>query len=315
VPSGRVALVLGLDGHTTQYAWFTGPAGARASEMTLATVPRESGLSEPLALVDAATPSPARVTLVVVAVPGDTVDVGLPRVVDAAGRVSAPQRTLPGTDGVVATEIPSSWLGWPADLRVSRGGQGALGLLVQDTLRMHEDQVPSTAPENPRGLAIGLDPALLDGDTARQLQSYGLTAEEAHPTVLAAGPLGARVGQYGVLIGMSFPSGATGTWLMTYTPADPQATSMRAELPHAPAGTALLDRVIAVRAMAGVLVSAPTGARAEVLDATGTVRDTIPLLNGSGTGPLSSPDAATTVRVLDSRGVLVGETSLQKLGG
>jgi hypothetical protein len=65
--------------------------------------------------------------------------------------------------------------------------------------------------------------------------------------------------------------------------------------------------------MAGLLVSAPDGAEAEVLDRAGVVLTTIPLTQGAGTGPMNNP-AASKVRILDAAGNVVGEGPLTRAG-
>src|SRR3712207_8293296 len=49
--------------------------------------------------------------------------------------------------------------------------------------------------------------------TGQLLRQYGLTAQEAEPTLLAAGPVSSR--HAAELLGITFPSGATGLWLTT----------------------------------------------------------------------------------------------------
>ena len=60
VASGRVALVLGMDGRTLADAWFVGPEGAEPDEMALATMPGHVGPAGFLGLVDAREPGRRR---------------------------------------------------------------------------------------------------------------------------------------------------------------------------------------------------------------------------------------------------------------
>jgi hypothetical protein len=118
-------------------------------------------------------------------------------------------------------------------------------------------------------------------------------------------------GRTAQLFGITFPSGATGTWLETFEPNNPDAGVTGTQLPFAPAGTALLDRVMAVRSFGGgLVVSAPAGVRADVLDPSGAVLESLPLANGAGTGSLANPAAASRVRILDGAGGVVAETAI-----
>jgi hypothetical protein len=324
VPSGRVALVLGLEGRTTVYAWFTGPYGAEARDMELATMPREAAAQdELLALMDALEPDPPMdaaeadppvATLVVVGLPGDSGDRALPPVVEASGEIRSLRADLPMWNGIAMTTVPAGWPLTAGDLRIHRPHGAAAHLLLQDSFRMPDEPLSRVTPEDPRGLAAATGVPMLEELTGQWLQTYALTAAEAHPTVLAAGPLVARGGRSGVLMGMTFPSGATGTWVATWVSGNPDAGVTGYDIRIEPAGTPLLDQVIAVRAMAGVMVSSPSGVAAQVLDAEGTVLDTLPLVDGAGSGPLSEAGAARTVRLLDARGAVVAEVPLEVIG-
>ncbi len=316
VTSGRVALVLGMVEDTVAYAWFTGPAGAAVDEMTLATFPSEAGPDHVLALRDAPDLSAESVTLVVVAAPGDSVDVGLTPVVEASGTVRSDSFGVDVVDGVatVDMDVPVFVMSRGGDVRVrSASGQDRpLQMADSDRLLGGTRETPPTdvVPADPRGLLGRLpDPQAGRWATGSQLAVYGLAADQAQPTLLAAGPLGSRVNRYGELYGMTHPSGATSTWLVSYSPGTTNGGTM-SEFPAAPAGTALLDRVIAVQAMAGVLVSAPAGVEAQVVNGSGAVVLTVPLERGSGTAPLTDQRYGTTVRVLDVDGTVLAETPL-----
>jgi hypothetical protein len=314
VTSGRVALVLGMVDNTVAYAWFTGPAAAEAEEMALATFPSETGPDTALALRDAPGPSARTDTLVVVAQPGDSVDLGLTPVVEASGEVRADRIDLDVEAGVATVDVDLPVWRFGTDLRVRSATGGDRALQMADSERLRggaPESLPfDVEPADPRGLA---DRTWREGSlwsTGTEIASYGLTAEQARPTLLAAGPLGSRVNQYGALYGMTHPSGATSTWLITYAPDRPDAGATTMQFPPAPAGTALLDRVIAVEAMAGILVSAPSGVAAQVLDASGAVLTTVPLERGAGTASSVGAPAGTTVRILDADGGVVAETQL-----
>jgi hypothetical protein len=167
-------------------------------------------------------------------------------------------------------------------------------------------------PADPRGLADRIQQDIAGMWVGSQLATYGLSAEQARPTLLAAGPLGSYVGTYGELYGFTFPSGAIDIWAVTYTPGRTDTSSQQFEL-TLPAGEALLDRVIAVQVSAGLMVSAPAGVTAEALDASGAVLTTVLLDRGAGTGPLNDP-RAVTVRVRDAAGAVVAEVPIEGFG-
>jgi hypothetical protein len=321
VPSGRVALVLGMDGQYLAHAWFVGPTGAGPGEMTLATAPAIAGADEALALVDAPTPDADPVTLLVVAVPGDDISRAETPVVDASGHERIEREQLPVEDGIGVTTVPAPWPwgGWAGEVMIEGPGHPSLmSLDASDRLtagRTGGGLWTPITPADPRGLLDRTRPEQAEGTAGSVLAGYGLTAEQAEPTLLAVGPLGQYVGTYGELYGFTFPSGAVGTWVMTYPPGRSDAGSQMFHLAHLPAGEPLMERVIAVRAAAGLLVSAPArGTRAEAIDSAGTVLAVIPLERGAGTGP-SNDSRAVTVRILDDEGNVVGEGPIRGIGG
>jgi hypothetical protein len=146
-----------------------------------------------------------------------------------------------------------------------------------------------------------------------------LTADQLEPTVLAEGSTTDEDGT--VLLGMTFPSGATGVWLLTYELSEYGGSSSVARLPHAPAGTALEDRLVSVPAGGHqIALHAPESAvRAEVLTAEGAVLGSVELLDGSYVGEVPggsfapSTDGAATVRALDATGSVVAEGPIDRV--
>ena len=61
----------------------------------------------------------------------------------------------------------------------------------------------------------------------------------------------------------------------------------------------------------GLVVSAPDGVRADVLDASGAVLESLPMVDGSGTWPLGDPQAASSVRNVDESGDTVAELPIE----
>ncbi len=310
-PAGRVALVLGREGSILWHVWFTGPAGAEPAEMSPATLAGPTADQGRLALLDAAGPDADEATLVLVAHPGDSATWTAPPVVAADGSESTGTRDLPMEDGVAVTELARP-VSWATAIDVHHDGRLLVSVFPEQTLRVAGEEFPTARPADPRGLAGRLDATWLGLSTRTLLDSYGLTAAEADPTLLAAGPLDPEWSPRAWLVGVTFPSGATGIQLEAEAA---EGTGMRGyshRLPHGPAGTALLDRVVVVRALGGILVSAPaTAVTAEVLDARGAVLGSLPLEQGAGTGPLAM--AATTARLLAADGTVVAEAPIERV--
>ena len=308
VPSGRVALVVGISGREVVHAWFVGPRGAAPGQMRAANFP---GMyqGDVVALVDGGGDDET-LTLVVVASPGAAIEMPHLPVVDAQGNEAPSVETLDLDDGIAVLEVDRRWAesGTPLFARLDRAN--SVGVAISDSPRAQLAPLEGVRPADPRGIAERADPSpWLADDIGHLLRQYGLTSEEAGPTLLAAGPVSSR--HSAELVGITFPSGATGMWLTTYEPGNPDSGLTGTQLPFAPAGTDLLDRVVAVRALGGLVVSAPSGARADVMDASGAVVDSLPLVDGAGTGELADPRAAASVRIVDGAGGVVAEVPIE----
>jgi hypothetical protein len=312
--SGRVALVLGLDGRYVAYAWFVGPEDAEPDEMALAITPGHVGPDDFLGLVDAAGPTAEEQSLIVVAMPGDTITWGAPSVVSASGEVDDQTIELDVDEGIGMADISVPW-SWDVDVRAN--GQRRGGSLADSDRSRGGPPTPGipadVAIADPRGLAGATQHDVAASIAGSVLDEYAVGAADARPTLLAAGALGARTGQYGELYGMTHPSGATEIWLVTYLPSRAESGSQIFRFPPSPVGQPLMDRVIAVSAMAGLLVSASDGAEAQVLDPSGAVLTTIALTRGAGSGPMNDP-LASKVRILDAAGNVVGEGPVTRIG-
>jgi hypothetical protein len=308
VPSGRVALVVGSTGREVVRAWFVGPRGAQPSQMTVADFPGVYA-SDVVALVDGE-PDADTLTLVVVARPDDVVERFLPPVVDAEGNAEEGLETLELDDGIAVVEVERRWAESDAGLFVQLDDGSGVGVAISATSRVELADLSSVEPADPRGLTreSELNPWIAV-DTGQQLQSYGLDPDRARPTLLAWGTIAAY--RSAVLVGVTFPSGATGMWLATYDPRNPGAGSVHILLPFGPAGTDLLDRVVAVGEGGGLVVSAPDGVRADVLDTSGSVLESLPMVDGAGTWPLRDPEAASSVRIVDEAGDTVAELPIE----
>jgi hypothetical protein len=321
VPGGRVALVVARlrDGDTVQ-AWFTGPTGARPTEMALTDLGRAPS-REPLALLDVPDPATGRGVLVVVAFPGDEVEVKTGQEVTASGEVRERWQPVPTEDGAGALglDLPISWLQQNAQLRIAAGGedwQHSSPRLSQRAIDARESDPPELA--DPRSLRGFVDEDQLRTSVEHLVTRFGSSPTELGLTILAAGPVGGTTANT-LLVGATFPSGAT-TGLLAVYPSEldasqpPPVFQSMTSTATAPAGTALLDRVFAVELAEVLTVSGPmTGARAEVYDAAGTLLTTVPLVQGAGAGFLP-PQVPTLVRILDGSRALVTSAPVTQPG-
>jgi hypothetical protein len=326
VPGGRVALVLGLDSRLV-HAWFVGPEGADPEDMTLAVIPSESTQRQPLALWTRPDPDSDDAVLVVVGNPGDEVDVLTGRDVTAAAETRELWEAIPMEDGVGALLLERAF-SWPlgAEFRVQRGGQREPlypALEFSDEL-LADAQAPVEVAD-PRGLLSAVDADELQWAVQYLVSHYGLSAERLRPTLLAAGPIGAGSSTSALLVGVTFPSGATTALVGTYWGHNDSAqgmSSMTLLTGPAPAGTGLLDRVLAVATANALIVSGPsTGVLVELYLADGTPFTTLPLVGGVGIGPLPPPATPPSrdaepgkVRILDAKGSFVAESPVERVG-
>jgi hypothetical protein len=305
-------------------AWFTGPRGARPADMRLAVPPANGPRLQPLALLTEPDPATDRVALVVVAGPGDGADILTGREVTASGATRELVEPLPLEDGVGAMAVdgevafPS-----PIEVRIRHADQRApafAGLQYDDELVAAAQDPIEVA--DPRGMLAGVGEAELQWSVELLVAQYGLPAEKLRPTLLVGGPVG-PVGPgsrtSALLVGVTFPSGATTVSLSTQWGIHEQAmTNSTATVEPAPAGTPLLDRLIAVATSNVVAVSGPsTGVTAQLYGADGTLVTTLPLVDGAGMGLLVPPSATpaprlSTVRVLDGQGAVVAESPVEQ---
>jgi len=317
-----VALVLGVDGSPV-HAWFAGPRGADPDEMTLATYPVDSAQREPLALWVAPDPASEDQVLVVVGQPGDEIDVLTGRDVTADGEVQELWQSVPMEDGAGAVE-PARPFTWPPgmDFRVRRDGQQApLFPALEFSQELAGGSPGPVDVADPRGLLGAADAEEVEMTVANLVAQYGLPAERLRPTLLVAGPVSPGSTTTVVLVGATFPSGATTTSLAVYWgPDDGGMTLTTVSNDPTPAGIALLDQLIAVATSNAVVVSGPvSGVTAEVFREDGTLLTTVPLVDGAGSAPLAPPSAQhgevlLTVRVLDGSGIVVAETTVEQQG-
>jgi hypothetical protein len=121
-----------------------------------------------------------------------------------------------------------------------------------------------------------------------------------------------------VLVGATFPSGATTAAQVIIWGSSDSVSGLASQVALtdvAPAGTALLDRIVAVpSSVPGAIlltVSGPTTAvLAEVHSPNGTLIARLPLSAGAGSTAVTDPLDGATVRVFDGGGSLLAESPL-----
>lgn len=306
VPGSRVALVVGQEDGRTGAVWFTGPTGAEAGDMVPVNLPEPAGSDERFALVQTEGPFARDGVLTVVTAPGESVDLTTPPEVAADGTETRPRIELPVVDGIVATRVEAAWT-MGRELRTR--GASSIPHRVSVTV-MHPGQVLAVPPAPPPLDAVS-DQALFDDLVAEVLADYDLTAEEARPTILARGD--GYEGERVLLMGLTFPSGATGAWLLTGDQYSDGWSGGLARLPHAPAGTPLEERLIAVPVDGFQLaLHGPERAvRAEVLTSDDRVLGRVDLDDGAFVGEVPggsffpSTDGAAGLRLFDASGDVV----------
>lgn len=303
----RIAFVLGqVDGRLSG-TWFTGPAGAGPAEMAQATGVQRLVRNQPLAFVDTADGGASGV-LVVVGLPGDTVEYVAGTTVTAAGAEQVDRGPLPGEDGVAAGAVSD-----PRSVRavVSRNGQelDSMSYVTSDRAAASA-QTPLEELADPRGLGSRVSAQAVQQVLQLLVTTYGSGLDGATPVLLAAGPTGS--GEM-VLAGVTFRSGATvlavGT---TRREADGSTTGSISTADPQPAGSPLTDQLLAVRLGGDVAVQGPEATTvAEVRDDDATPLATLPLTAGSGVG--SPGEGSATVRFSGADGTLA-EVVVSELG-
>ncbi len=302
VPGGRVALVLARpEGGRGASAWFTGPVDAEPAEMALAAAPSPTLPSDRPGLWDR--PDPAeRGIVVVVAAPGDEIEVLTGRTVTRAGEIHERWVPVATSDGAAAVSAePLIWAGATPSVRILREGK-AVGfpspLLLSD--RFTFPAVPAPELADPRGLRGSVDATQLEWAIYTLIEQF---TDELAFTLLAGGSVeGSAAG--GLLVEAAFPSGATVAYAVSWADPTvfPQPPMPISRIRLTPSGADGTDRVFAVELADALIISGPSeGALAEVLAADGRPVATVPLVDGAGVAA-SQSSPADTVRILDESG-------------
>jgi hypothetical protein len=310
VPGGRVALVVGEDDGQVGAAWFTGPAEADPAEMELAATPLSVNRTSSQAFVRSASPTAATAVLVAVGPPGSSMDLTAPPAVDAGGHELHQRVELPTEDGVAVSTVQGSW---SMTREVRSRVDDRLPFRIMPTVAVTDD---------PGRADVVIDEnQIVDQAAAGILAAYGLSEEQGSPVVLAEGTTDGGKGV--VLLGLTFPSEATGVWLLTYEEQEQGWVSSVSRLPHAPAGTPVEQRLTAV-AVDGthLAVHAPAAAvRVEVLTTQGAEIGSVDVRDGAYVGEVpggsfaQGADGAAKVRALDASGAVLAEASIDRAVG
>jgi hypothetical protein len=222
VPAGRWALVVGRPeavapveegigsppfiGEEHLVAWFTGPPGAEPEEMELSTFPY--GLMPGMfpALLD-----PPSGTLVVVAAPGDAVEVSERVEVDADGSDSRTWTPVPAGDGVAIAELDPvdlPWT-WAVNYRIFRGDEGLIMTSPPDALmtKPASAEIPDLGVEYPGGAPDRAGRRAANWAAFIGLTSLGAPAPDTRITARVLEPVPGGEGTV-ALVTVTLPSGA-----------------------------------------------------------------------------------------------------------
>ena len=298
-------------------AWFTGPAGAAADQLTLAGVPRGVPTDQPLSLLD-----PATGALVLVVAPGDTVEVSDRPEVAADGSVSRSWRTVDAADGVAVVALRPGLTAPAVSYRVTRQG-------VPSDPRSPDGYTAGELPE-PALDVVRLRPAppaspadrMTDHELRSVLDTTGLTAADVDVTVVWSGDVPAPRGASArlTLLAATLPSGATYlvTPLGVVRPGVEGAGGTLCGSGLRPAGPPVAEQTYAVQCavtdmtehsptLRSLLVVAPGAASVRLSDRDGGELGSGPVTDGVA---LLAPSAeVTTVAVLDAAGTVLTRTT------
>ncbi|MGY1710500.1 hypothetical protein ACI8AC_13435 [Geodermatophilus sp. SYSU D00758] len=312
-PHGRAVLLVGRVDDDLRGVWLTGPPGAAPAELSPFQPPALGpGRPAPLLLGG---PGPA--SLVVVAAPGDAVEVSDRLQVGPRGTVRRTYRPVADASGVAVVPVTTTGGGTGASVRVTREGREVWRSGVSGPRELPPPEAPALDPLRP-----GVRPA--ERVVAQALREVavplGVEPEALQPVLLWAGrlPLDEVPGTAVVLVGRS-PGGGlvVTTWAGQVGP-----SGAGRAVPcgvHTPPGSAEVSRLVVARvcdlseperepSSAGrwLVVTAPAeSASVAVLDRRGAVLTTAALEAGSAALPL--PEGARTVRTRDATGAALVE--------
>jgi hypothetical protein len=311
VAGGRWALVVGGDttppaddgAQRLAMAWFSGPPGASASQLELDSVPYAVDPQLPVARADSSTGA-----LVVIAAPGDAVEVSARPDIAADGSVARVWQPVDSADGVAVTELPPSAAPYSTAVRyriVREGKEAARS--VPDGRSTAVDTPPVSVSWLRPAPPAAADDGTVQSAVDEVLAQTGLSPADVSVTALWGGEVPgphdrpARV----TLLAVTLPSGAVylttpfdwsaadgseltglcGSGIQPVgVPLDQQALAMRCDVydggQHATGGSSLV-------------VLAPGSSTVRVVDGTGVQLADVPLVDGVAVVP--APERAAAV--------------------
>jgi hypothetical protein len=309
VPGGRWAAVAAADVMGAQgldVMWFVGPPGAAADQLQPAQLSGGLAAGRPVALMDAGTG-----TLVVVAAPGDTVEVSERPDVAADATVSRDWEPVDVEDGVAVTAVTpvETQTDEAVRYRVTRDGAEVVTALPPG-FRAGDHVPPAPTMTWLRGSADPSVDVVLVGTAMDTLTRIGLSPADVPFSVVwsddVPGPDGP--GTRLSLLTATLPSGATYTEArLTRAGLDGvQAGALCGSEPR-PAGTPLLEQTFAVRCdgIGLVVVAPPAAVRARLLEDSGRTVAEYDL--DGGVAVVSPPPDGATVQTLAADGSSLAE--------
>jgi hypothetical protein len=300
-------------------AWFLGPAGAAPDQMRLNSVPRGEDPTAPAAMSEASTGA-----LVVVAAPGDAVEVSERPEIAGDGSVSRAWQQVDAPDGVAEVALTPAAGPFLGALRYRVWRDGAeVGTFVPDG---HTDDGlgPPEVPVEWLRPAPAPSPGdvMVDGTVQRVLSSLGVAPPSARVTVVWAGDVPAPVESRTArvhLIATTLPSGAVyleTSLAVALGGGGAGGTSCGSGI--RPAGSPLAEQTFALRCDATdmsehsdilsslVVVAPPAAVSARALDLDGEVLAEFALTDGVAVVPF--PERAADVETLSADGTVLETT-------
>lgn len=300
-------------------AWFTGIAGATPAQMRLV---KDFPISPDL---PTSLYNPTTGALLVVAAPGDLIEVSARPEVAADGTVSRSYRDVGGSDGVAVTEVPSgpfSRAMIALQYRVSRSGvvlqeSGPTGVDDMESGERPQIEMDYLRPSSSGALGPA-ERAFMQDMAGIILAEYGLSPEEVTVQVPYFGPITSLVSASMSLhvVTATFPSGAVLT----------QAGDISFGQMHepqclidnlSPAGEPAAQRSMAMRcdvnvrsAESSLIVIAPADFSGGYAVAEGTAGSVRVELDSQGVGMIAFPEGATNVTIFAADGTVVDEVPI-----
>lgn len=299
-------------------AWVTGPAGASIDQLSMGT-PRWIAAELPTSIYDELTGS-----LVVIAAPGDKIEISARPVVAADATITRNYVDSDASEGFVVTAVtPSQFSGTPAvQYRVSRAGN-VIAELKPDEVIMNASPVPDFYLEYLRqpDYSESGDIPDLEVQMARDILSeYGLSESEVYFQAHLVAPIpGQGISMATLyLLTATFPSGAVLTraeWAESTYVRGGYITDLGTCADQlSPAGGPAAYRSVAVRCDVGagldnglapqssLIVVAPVGSGPLVAGSDNVPAETVSLDRGSEVGVVPYPLGAASVIISDLDG-------------